>query len=69
MDVIDKAAVIHLAKTDWVHTRVVSNDNVILDDGDPRPGHSAYGHVTAVGSAVLERQITDGCVVVSAGVA
>ena len=45
---------------------MVADDDIVIGDGDTRPGHSAYGNVIAGGYAVLERQITDGCVVVSA---
>ena len=41
---------------------------LLLDGGDPRPGHSAYDNIIASVLADLERQITDGCVVASAGI-
>ncbi len=67
-DVADIADVIFLAKA-TVHPIVVADDNIIIDAGDPRPGQSAYAHVVAGVHAVLERQITDGRVVGSTGVA
>jgi hypothetical protein len=67
VDVADIADVIFLAKA-TVHTRMVTDDNIIVDEGDPGPGQCAYGNVIARRCAVLERLITNGCVVVSAGV-
>src|SRR5205807_3561845 len=66
-DVVDKAPVTLLAKH-TVHTGVVANDDIIIGGGDTRASHSAYNNVIARGLAILERLITNGCVVVSAGV-
>ena len=40
IDIADIADVTFLAKT-TVHTRMMADDDVIIDDGDPRPGHCA----------------------------
>src|SRR5207253_3177519 len=66
-DVVDSAPVTDLAKH-TVHTRVVADDDIVIGGGDTRASHSAYNNVIARGLAILERLITDGCVVVSAGV-
>src|SRR5207248_2733890 len=66
-NVVDKASVTFLPK-DSVHSRVMTNDDIIIDAGDPRPRHAAYGNVITVAEVTLERLITDGCVVASAGV-
>ena len=68
IDVADIADVIFLAKA-TVHTRMVADDDIIIDDGDPRPGHCAYGNMSARAYTVLERRTTDACIVESAGVA
>src|SRR5882724_6692165 len=68
IDVADIADASFLAKA-TVHTIVVADDNVIIDVSDPRPGQSAYAYVVVGVHAVLERQITDGRVVGSTGVA
>ena len=66
-DIVDSAPVTDLAKN-TVHTRVVADDDIVIDGGDTRPGHGAQGNVIARGHVALERLITDGCVVVSGGV-
>ena len=66
-DIVDSAPVTDLAKN-TVHTRVVADDDIIIDGGDTGPGHAAQGNVIARGYVALERLITDGCVVVSGGV-
>ena len=56
VDVGDKAPVTYLAKS-WirVHTRVVANDDIVIDGSDTRPGQSAHAHVIASGFADRER--------------
>ena len=66
-DIIDSAPITDLAKN-TVHTRVVADDDIIIDGSDTRPSHCAYGNVIARGFAALERLITDRCVVVSGGI-
>ena len=66
-DIVDSAPVTDLAKN-TVHTRVVADDDIVIDAGDTRPSHAAQGNVIARGYVALERLITDGCVVVSGGV-
>src|SRR5256886_15362399 len=66
-DIVDSAPITDLAKNS-VHTRVVADDDIIIDAGDTRPSHCAYGNVIARGFAALERLITDRCVVVSGGI-
>ena len=66
-NIVDSAPVTDLAKY-TVHTRVVADDDIIIDAGDTRPGHAAYGNVFTVADVTLERLITDGCVVASGGV-
>src|SRR5262249_8794359 len=46
IDVADIADEIFLAKT-TVHAGMVADDDVAIDDGDPGPGHCAYGNVSA----------------------
>src|SRR5262249_5800515 len=46
IDVADIADVIFLTKA-TVHTRLVANDDIVVDDHDPGPGRSAYRHVIA----------------------
>src|SRR5207249_8565120 len=53
-DVPDIADVIFLVKA-TMHTRMVADDDVVINAGDPRPGQSAYDHVLAGAHAVLER--------------
>ena len=67
IDIVDKASVTFLAKH-TVHTRIVADDDVVIDGGDTRPSHCAQSNVIARGYAALERQITDGRVVVSGGI-
>src|SRR5438552_1520721 len=67
VDIADVADVIVLAKA-TVYARKVTDDNIVIDDGDPGPGHSAYGDVNTRHYAVLESQIANDCVVDSAGV-
>ena len=66
-DIVDSAPVTDLAKN-TVHTRVVADDDIVIDGGDTRSGHAAQGNVIARGYVALERLITDGCVVVSGSV-
>src|SRR6267154_2916741 len=66
-DIINGAPVTDLTKN-TVHTRVVTNDDIVIDAGDTRPGHAAYGNVITVAEITLECLIDDGCVVASAGV-
>ena len=66
-DIVDRAPVTDLAKN-TVHTRVVADDDIVIDSGDTRPGHAAQDNVIACGYVALERLITDGCVGVSGGV-
>ena len=66
-DIVDSAPVTDLAKN-TVHTRVMADDDIIIDGSDTRPSHCAYGNVIARGFAALERLITDGCVGASGGV-
>src|SRR5262249_44983963 len=68
IDVADIADVIFLAKT-TVHTRMMADDDVIIDDGDPRPGPCAYGNMSVRAYAVLKRRSADACIVESACVA
>ena len=49
-----------------MHTRMVADDNIVIDERDPRSSHAAYHNVIVRGYAVLERRTTDGRVVVSA---
>ena len=65
-DIVDSAPVTDLAKN-TVHTRVVADDDIVIDAGDTRASHAAQGNVIARGYAALKRLITDGCVVVSGG--
>src|SRR5262249_1500864 len=58
IDVADIADFVFLAKA-TVHTGMVADDDVVIDDGDPRPGHCAYGNMSARAYTVLERQTTD----------
>src|SRR5213079_955226 len=66
-DIVDSAAITDLAKN-TVHTRVMADDDIIIDGSDTRPSHCAYDNVIARGFAALERLITDRCVVVSGGI-
>ena len=66
-DIVDSAPVTDLAKN-TVHTRVMADDDIVIDGGDTRPSHAAQGNVVAGSYAALKRLITDGCVVVSGGV-
>ena len=66
-DVVDKAPVTFLAEY-TVHSRMVANDDIVIDAGDTGPGHAAYGNVLTVAEVTLERLIADGCVVASGGV-
>jgi hypothetical protein len=65
IDVADIADVIFLTKA-TMHTRMVADDNIVIDERDPRSSHAAYHNVIVRGYAVLERRTTDGRVVVSA---
>ena len=67
-DVVDKTPITYLAKN-TVDTREVADDDIVIGGGDTIPGLSAYAHVVAGGLTAIERYITDGCVVGSAGVA
>src|SRR4030095_16535150 len=58
-DIVDKAPVTFLAKNS-VHTRVMTNDDIIIGSSDTRPSHSASGHIIARGFAALQRLITNG---------
>src|SRR5947208_10352871 len=53
-DIVDSAPVTDLAKN-TVHTRVVADDDIIIDGSDTRPSHSPYGNIIARGFAALER--------------
>ena len=66
-DVVDKAPVTFLAEY-TVHSRMVANDDIVIDAGDTGPGHAAYGNVITVAEVTLERLITDGCVGASGSV-
>src|SRR5438552_6730874 len=66
-DVVDKAPVTFLAEY-TVHSRTVSNDDIVIDAGDTGPGHAAYGNVITVAEVTLERLITDGCIGASGSV-
>ena len=66
-NIVDSAPVTDLAKY-TVHTRVVADDDIVIDAGDTRPGHAAHGNVLTVADVTLERLIADGCVVASGGV-
>ena len=66
-NVVDKAPVTFLAEY-TVHSRMVANDDIIIDAGNTRPRHAAYGNVITVADVTLERLIADGCVVASGGV-
>ena len=67
VDIVDKAPVTFLPKN-TVHTRVMADDDIVIGGGNTRSGLSAYAHVVARGFAAHKRQITDGRVVVSAGI-
>src|SRR5205823_1889556 len=66
-DIVDGAPVTDLSKNS-VHTRVVSNDDVIIGAGDSRACHLAYGNVVTISNAALERLIANGRVVVSGSI-
>src|SRR4029077_18355684 len=66
-DIVNSAPVTDLAKN-TVHTRVVADDDIVIDGDDTRASHAAQDNVIARSYAALERLITDGCVVVSGGV-
>ena len=66
-NVVDKAPVTFLTEY-AVHTRVMTNDDIIIDAGNTGPCHAAYGNVITVAEVTLKRLITDGRVVASAGV-
>ena len=66
-DVVDKAPVTFLAEY-TVHSRMVANDDIIIDAGNTGSRHAAYGDVITVAEVTLERLIADGCVVASGGV-
>ena len=53
-DIVDSAPVTDLAKN-TVHTRVVADDDIVIDGGDTRPSHAAQDNVIARGYAALER--------------
>ena len=52
IDIVDRAPVTFLAKN-TVHTRVVADDDIVIDGGDTRPSHVAYSNVIACGYAAL----------------
>src|SRR5438094_4777876 len=66
-DVVDKAPVTFLAEY-TVHSRMMANDDIVINAGDTGPGHAAYGNVITVAEVTLERLITDGCVGASGSV-
>src|SRR5213075_1129437 len=66
-DIVNGTPVTDLSKN-TVHSGMVANDDIVIDAGDPGPGHAAYGNVITVADITLERLIADGCVVASAGV-
>src|SRR5262249_48129271 len=62
-DVVDKAPVTFLAKN-TVHTRVMTDDDIVIGGSDTRPCLSAYGNIITRGFVAHERLITDGGIVV-----
>ena len=47
-DIVDSAPVTNLAKN-TVHTRVMADDDVVIDTGNTRTCHVAYSNVIACG--------------------